>query len=160
MMSLHMKATMMKVNVSDPIIFGHCVKVYFKDVFAKHGALLAELKVNVNNGLGDLYEKIKGHPMEAEIVADIDAAYATRTVRSTGSSTGLPLATFPMLDSWPRRLRSTAATTRPLRSPPRVPSSSPTPPVTPSSATLSTPATFTGCARPRTPPSATGSSCA
>merc|ERR1719195_128976 len=76
MMSLHMKATMMKV--SDPIIFSHCVKVYFKDVFAKHGALLAELKVNVNNGLGDLYEKIKGHPMEAEIVADIDAAYATR----------------------------------------------------------------------------------
>merc|ERR1712130_412378 len=51
MMSLHMKATMMKV--SDPIIFGHCVKVYFKDVFAKHGALLAELKVNVNNGLGE-----------------------------------------------------------------------------------------------------------
>merc|ERR1712227_954531 len=76
MMSLHMKATMMKV--SDPIIFGHCVKVYFKDVFAKHGALLAELKVNVNNGLGDLYEKIKGHPKEAEIEADIAAAYATR----------------------------------------------------------------------------------
>jgi isocitrate dehydrogenase len=76
MMSLHMKATMMKV--SDPIIFGHCVKVYFKDVFAKHGALLSELKVNVNNGLGDLYEKVKGHPKEAEIMADIDAAYATR----------------------------------------------------------------------------------
>merc|ERR1712233_87585 len=76
MMSLHMKATMMKV--SDPIIFGHCVKVYFKDVFAKHGALLAELKVNMGNGLGDLYEKIKGHPKEAEIIADIDAAYATR----------------------------------------------------------------------------------
>merc|ERR1711997_423615 len=74
MMSLHMKATMIKV--SDPIIFGHCVKVYFKDVFAKHGALLAELKVNVNNGLGDLYEKIKGHPKEAEIIADIDAADA------------------------------------------------------------------------------------
>merc|ERR1719364_92002 len=69
--SLHMKATMMKI--SDPIIFGHCVTVYYKDVFAKHGALLAELKVNVNNGLGDLYEKIKGHPMEAQIVADIDA---------------------------------------------------------------------------------------
>merc|ERR1711971_420907 len=51
---------------------------YFKDVFAKHGALLAELKVNVNNGLGDLYEKIKGHAKEAEIIADIDAAYATR----------------------------------------------------------------------------------
>ena len=99
MMSLHMKATMMKV--SDPIIFGHCVKVYFKvgthfctlflvgsettfglrtlyktsfkldvcaiccnrifdqDVFAKHGALFAELGVNVNNGLGDIYDKIK-----------------------------------------------------------------------------------------------------
>merc|ERR1712112_312997 len=76
MMSLHMKATMMKV--SDPIIFGHCVKVYFKDVFAKHGDLLAQLKVNVNHGLGDLYEKIKGHPKEAEIEADIAAAYATR----------------------------------------------------------------------------------
>merc|ERR1739844_235145 len=76
MMSLHMKATMMKV--SDPIIFGHCVKVYFKDVFAKHGALLAELKVNVNNGLGDLYEKIKGHPKQAEVEADIMKQYETR----------------------------------------------------------------------------------
>lgn len=60
MLSLHMKATMMKV--SDPIIFGHCVKVYFKDVFAKYGDVFAALKVNVNNGLGDVYEKIKGHP--------------------------------------------------------------------------------------------------
>merc|ERR1712088_317377 len=76
MMSLHMKATMMKV--SDPIIFGHCVKVYFKDVFAKHADLFKELKVNANNGLGDVYDKIKGHPKEAEIIADIDAAYATR----------------------------------------------------------------------------------
>ena len=76
MMSLHMKATMMKV--SDPIIFGHCVKVYFKDVFAKHGDVLAQLKVNVNNGLGDLYEKIVGHPKEGEILADIEAVYATR----------------------------------------------------------------------------------
>merc|ERR1712004_795691 len=76
MMSLHMKATMMKV--SDPIIFGHCVKVYFKDVFAKHGALLAELKVNPNNGLGDVYDKIKGHPAEAEVKADIEKQYETR----------------------------------------------------------------------------------
>merc|ERR1719370_635701 len=53
---------------------------------------------------------------------------SSRTARSTDSLTGLPLATFPMLDSWPRRPRSTAATTRPLRSPTRVPSSSPTPP--------------------------------
>jgi isocitrate dehydrogenase len=76
MLSLHMKATMMKV--SDPIIFGHCVKVYFKDVFAKHGDLFAQLKVNVNNGLADLYEKIQGHAKQAEIEADIKAAYATR----------------------------------------------------------------------------------
>jgi len=76
MMSLHMKATMMKV--SDPIIFGHCVKVFFKDVFAKHAALFAELGVNANNGLGDVYEKIKGHPSEAEVVADLTATYASR----------------------------------------------------------------------------------
>lgn len=76
MLSLHMKATMMKV--SDPIIFGHCVKVFFKDVFAKHEALFAELGVNINNGLGDVYEKIKGHPKEAEVVADLTATYAKR----------------------------------------------------------------------------------
>jgi len=76
MMSLHMKATMMKV--SDPIIFGHCVKVFFKDVFAKHAALFAELGVNANNGLGDVYEKIKGHPKEAEVVADLAATYEKR----------------------------------------------------------------------------------
>merc|ERR1719391_339787 len=76
MMSLHMKATMMKV--SDPIIFGHCVKVYFKDVFAKHGDLFNELGVNVNNGLGDIYDKIKGHPKQAEVEADIMATYETR----------------------------------------------------------------------------------
>merc|ERR1712038_1388148 len=76
MMSLHMKATMMKV--SDPIIFGHCVKVYYKDVFAKHADLFKELKVNANNGLGDVYEKIKGHPKEAEVKADIEKQYETR----------------------------------------------------------------------------------
>merc|ERR1719228_1383654 len=76
MMSLHMKATMMKV--SDPIIFGHCVKVYFKDVFAKHGALFQELGVNVNNGVGDVYDKIKGHAKEEEVKADILKQYETR----------------------------------------------------------------------------------
>lgn len=60
MISLHMKATMMKV--SDPIIFGHCVKVYYKDVFQKYDAVFKELGVNANNGLGDVYAKIKGHP--------------------------------------------------------------------------------------------------
>jgi len=76
MMSLHMKATMMKV--SDPIIFGHCVKIFYKDVFAKHADLFAELKVNANNGLGDVYDKIKGHPKEEEVKADIMKQYETR----------------------------------------------------------------------------------
>merc|ERR1719495_494050 len=76
MMSLHMKATMMKI--SDPIIFGHCVKVYFKDVFAKYADLFAELGVNANNGLGDVYDKIKGHAKQAEVEADIQAVYSTR----------------------------------------------------------------------------------
>eukprot|EP00397_Hematodinium_sp_SG-2012_P010835 GEMP01010961.1.p1 GENE.GEMP01010961.1~~GEMP01010961.1.p1 ORF type:complete len:758 (+),score=241.23 GEMP01010961.1:62-2335(+) len=76
MVSLHLKATMMKV--SDPIIFGHCVRVFFKDVFAKHDALLKELGVNPNNGFGDLLEKIKGHAKEKEILVDIDAQYASR----------------------------------------------------------------------------------
>jgi isocitrate dehydrogenase len=74
--SLHMKATMMKV--SDPIIFGHVVRVYFKDVFEKHGALFEELGVDANNGFGDVVAKIAGLPDEkrAEIEADIQAVYA------------------------------------------------------------------------------------
>merc|ERR1719270_1952699 len=76
MMSLHMKATMMKV--SDPIIFGHCIKVYFKDVFTKYDQVFKELGINANNGLGDVYDKIKGHPMELEIKTDINAVYAKR----------------------------------------------------------------------------------
>merc|ERR1712198_746683 len=76
MMSLHMKATMMKV--SDPIIFGHCVKIFYKDVFTKHADLFAELKVNANNGLGDVYDKIKGHPEEEEVKADIMKQYESR----------------------------------------------------------------------------------
>merc|ERR1712142_1256847 len=76
MMSLHMKATMMKV--SDPIIFGHCVKIFYKDVFAKHADLFAELKVNANNGIGDVYDKIKGHAKEEEVKADIMKQYETR----------------------------------------------------------------------------------
>ncbi|MCA9640094.1 MAG: NADP-dependent isocitrate dehydrogenase, partial [Myxococcales bacterium] len=74
--SLHMKATMMKV--SDPIIFGHCVKVFFKDVFAKHAATFAELGVDANNGFGDVVSKIQSLPADkkAAIEADIQAAYA------------------------------------------------------------------------------------
>ena len=72
--SLHMKATMMKV--SDPIIFGHCVEVYFEDVFKKHAKTFAELGVNPNNGLGDVYAKIRALPedKQQEIKADIEAA--------------------------------------------------------------------------------------
>jgi len=76
--SLHMKATMMKV--SDPKIFGHAVKVYYKDAISKHADLIKELGVDFNNGLGDLYNKIKGLPTEkrAEIEADIAEVYKTR----------------------------------------------------------------------------------
>ncbi len=74
--SLHMKATMMKV--SDPIIFGNAVAVFFKEVFDKHATTLARLGVNVNNGLGDLYNKIQTLPAQkqAEIEADLDAVMA------------------------------------------------------------------------------------
>ena len=77
LLSLHLKATMMKV--SDPIMFGHCVSVFYRDVFEKHRATLATLGVNVNNGLGDLYAKIQELPEEkqAEIEADIMAVYET-----------------------------------------------------------------------------------
>ncbi|MDT7040804.1 NADP-dependent isocitrate dehydrogenase [Candidatus Nitronereus thalassa] len=72
--SLHMKATMMKV--SDPIIFGHCVEVFFEDVFKKHAKTFAELGINARNGLGDVYAKIGKLPeaQQSEIKADIDAA--------------------------------------------------------------------------------------
>jgi len=76
--SLHLKATMMKV--SDPIIFGHVVYVFYKDVFEKHAAVFEQIGVDVKNGLGDVYAKIKNLPAEqqAEIEADIQAVYATR----------------------------------------------------------------------------------
>jgi len=78
LLSVHLKATMMKV--SDPIIFGHFVSVFYAPVLEKHAAVLDELKVDLNNGLGDLYTKIKSLPAEkqAEIEADIKALYATR----------------------------------------------------------------------------------
>ncbi len=78
LLSLHLKATMMKV--SDPVMFGHAVTVFFKAVFTKHAATFKQLGVNPNNGLGDVYAKIKGLPADkqAEIEADIKAVYATR----------------------------------------------------------------------------------
>ncbi|MGB0155441.1 MAG: NADP-dependent isocitrate dehydrogenase [Verrucomicrobiales bacterium] len=73
--SLHMKATMMKV--SDPIIFGHGVRAYFKDLIEKHGEVIDELGVDFNNGFGDLVAKIESLPADkkAEIEADIQACY-------------------------------------------------------------------------------------
>lgn len=76
LLSLHMKATMMKV--SDPYIFGQCVEVYYKDVFAKYATLFSELGVNSSNGLGDIYAKIKGHAKQGEIEAALQATYDLR----------------------------------------------------------------------------------
>jgi isocitrate dehydrogenase len=78
LLSLHLKATMMKV--SDPVMFGHAVTVFFADVFEKHGATFAVLGVNPNNGLGDVYAKIQSLPADqkAAIEADIQATYAAR----------------------------------------------------------------------------------
>ncbi|MBY8284927.1 NADP-dependent isocitrate dehydrogenase [Vibrio fluvialis] len=78
LLSLHMKATMMKV--SDPVIFGHAVKVYYKEVFAKYGKVFEELGVDVNNGLGDVYAKIQTLPeaQRTEIEAAIQAVYETQ----------------------------------------------------------------------------------
>ena len=74
--SLHLKATMMKV--SDPVLFGHCVRVFFKDLLAKHAATFAELGVDLNNGFGDLVEKLQKLPADKKVAieADIQAAYA------------------------------------------------------------------------------------
>ena len=70
--SLHLKATMMKV--SDPIIFGHAVKTYYREAFEKHASVFAELGVDANNGVGDVYDKIQSLPedQQAEIKADLD----------------------------------------------------------------------------------------
>ncbi len=78
LLSVHLKATMMKV--SDPIIFGHAVSVYFQDVFDKHAALFKELGISANNGLGDLYTKISHLPKQQQetINADIASCYKAR----------------------------------------------------------------------------------
>jgi isocitrate dehydrogenase len=78
LLSLHLKATMMKV--SDPIMFGHAVKVFYKDVFEKHAAIFEQLGVDADNGVGDVYAKISRLPSEkqAEIEADLAAVYTTR----------------------------------------------------------------------------------
>ena len=78
LLSLHLKATMMKV--SDPIMFGHCVSVYYRDALEKHAEVLKELGANVNNGLADVLERLEKLPADkkAEIEADINAVYEKR----------------------------------------------------------------------------------
>lgn len=79
LLSLHMKATMMKI--SDPIIFGYATKVFFKDLIAKHSELFEKIGVNFNNGLGDLYEKLEGvnADIKKSVLRDIDAVYANQS---------------------------------------------------------------------------------
>ena len=111
LLSLHMKATMMKV--SDPIIFGHAVSVYYKDVFEKHAATFAKLGIDTRNGLGDVYTKIADLP-EAErqaIEADIQAVYASRPelamVNSDKGITNLHVPSDVIIDaSMPAAIRS------------------------------------------------------
>ncbi len=78
MFSLHVKATMMKV--SHPIVFGHCVKIFYKEAFQKHGKLFDELGVNVNNGMVDLYDKIRSLPKSTqdEVMRDLHACHENR----------------------------------------------------------------------------------
>jgi isocitrate dehydrogenase len=77
LLSLHLKATMMKV--SDPVMFGHCVSVYFNDAFEKHAAILAEIGANPNNGMKDILSKLERLPAakKAEIIADFEACYTS-----------------------------------------------------------------------------------
>lgn len=105
--SLHMKATMMKV--SDPIIFGHAVKVFFADFINKHAETLEQLNVNFNNGFGDLYNKIESLPAEME--ADIQNIYASRPdvamVNSHKGITNLHVPSDVIIDaSMPAAIRS------------------------------------------------------
>ena len=109
--SLHMKATMMKV--SDPIIFGHGVKVFFKDVFKKHSETFAQIGVDVNNGFGNLISKITELPAnkKAEIEKDIETAYqngpALAMVNSDKGITNLHVPSDVIIDaSMPAMIRT------------------------------------------------------
>ena len=111
LLSLHMKATMMKV--SDPIIFGHAVNVYYKDVFEKHAAIFEKLGVDTRNGLGDVYAKIESLPADQkkEIEDDLQAVYQTRPelamVNSDKGITNLHVPSDVIVDaSMPAALRS------------------------------------------------------
>jgi len=107
--SVHLKATMMKV--SDPIIFGAIVEVFFKDVFEKYAALFKEIGVDTRNGLGDVYAKIAGNAKEAEVKAAIEAVYtsgpAIAMVNSDNGITNLHVPSDVIVDaSMPAMIRT------------------------------------------------------
>ncbi|MCL1037554.1 NADP-dependent isocitrate dehydrogenase [Shewanella submarina] len=111
LLSLHLKATMMKV--SDPIMFGHCVKAYYKAAFDKHAALFEELGVDVNNGIGDAYAKIQtlDDAKRAEVEADLNAVYDVQPplamVNSDKGITNLHVPSDIIIDaSMPAAIRS------------------------------------------------------
>lgn len=107
--SLHMKATMMKV--SDPIIFGAVVEVFYKEIFEKYSELFNELGITSTNGLGDVYNKLSGHPKESEVKAAIDALYsekpAVAMVNSDKGITNLHVPSDVIIDaSMPAMIRT------------------------------------------------------
>jgi isocitrate dehydrogenase len=109
--SLHLKATMMKV--SDPILFGHAVRVFFKDFLAKHAATIASLGVDLNNGLGDLVEKLQKLPeaqraaIEADLKAALAAGPAVAMVNSDQGITNLHVPSDVIIDaSMPAMIRA------------------------------------------------------
>ena len=111
LLSLHLKATMMKI--SDPIMFGHAVSVFYEDVFAKHAALFEKLGIEPNNGIGDVYAKIGSLPpdQKAAIEADLTAVYETRPplamVDSDRGITNLHVPSDVIIDaSMPAAIRS------------------------------------------------------
>jgi isocitrate dehydrogenase len=109
LLSVHLKATMMKV--SDPIIFGAIVEVYFASVFEKYAALFAKLGVDTRNGLGDVYAKIAGNALEAEVKAAIDQAIengpALAMVNSEKGITNLQIPSDVIVDaSMPAMIRT------------------------------------------------------
>ena len=97
MFSLHVKATMMKV--SHPIVFGHCVKIFYKEAFEKHAKLFEELGVNVNNGMVDLYNKI--------------AVRCRSPSRTRSSATCTPATNIAPSWPWSTRPRASPTSTRP-----------------------------------------------
>jgi len=111
LLSVHLKATMMKV--SDPIIFGHAVSVYYQDVFEKYAELFEKMGIDGNNGLGDIYTKIQGLPQKKqdEIIEDIQAVYEYRPelamVNSDKGITNLHVPSDIIIDaSMPAAIRS------------------------------------------------------